>query len=288
MRSTDTHGSTLVLALTAVGLCLAQCGCVAVNVRLADFMQADRPPQSAVLPRGYSVQNVLIRRGDRDIGITHAHHPGSRVVIMYCGGDAFHRALHGGSALQALTLGGEADVILFDYPGYGETTGSPTPAALLETAYAVYDYALTLHTSAARKYVIYGFSLGGMLAAQIARDRPVHGLVLEATSPTVEQWARSQIPLWAKPFIKPRVEPVLAGVNSTRSLAAFGGKVLVLAGGADRQAPAKLSARIHRELRAAGVHARYEVLSARHGEIMRQPEFGRIMRSFLAELEARQ
>jgi len=286
MKSTDTHGSALVPALTAVGLCLAQCGCVAVNVRLADFMQADHPPQSAALPRGYSVQNVLIHRGDRQIGITHAHHPGSRVVIVYCGGDVFHRALHGGRVLQALTLGGEADVILFDYPGYGETSGSPTAAALLETAYAVYDYAITLHTSGSKKHVIYGFSLGGMLAAQIARDRRVQGLVLEATWPTVEQWARSQIPLWAKPFIRPRVEPVLAGVNSTRSLAAFGGKVLVLAGDADQQAPAKLSAYMYRELRAAGVHARYEVLSAQHGQIMSKPEFSRLMRSFLAELEA--
>lgn len=288
MKSMDRFGTPLVQLLTALGLCLAQAGCMTLDIRLADFMQADRKPRSVPLPHGYSVQDLVIHRGDRTIGLTHAHHPDTRAVIVYCGGDVFHRSIHGGDVLLALTSGTVADVFLFDYPGYGDTSGVPNAAAVLETARAVYDYAASLYTSANKKHVLYGFSLGGMVAAQVARDRAVHGLVLEATSPNVESWARTQTPLWARPLVKPRVEPTLASVDSTRALVAFPGEVLVLAGTADRQAPPVLSEQIHRALVRAGVRSHIEVIEgAGHGSIMRQPRFAAVMRNFLSTVEAR-
>jgi uncharacterized protein len=264
--------------------CLAQFGCATVDVRLADFMSPDRGSRSATLPRGYAVQDLVIHRGDRLIGLTHAHHPQSRSVIVFCGGDVFHRSMEGGDALEALAF--QADVILFDYPGYGETTGVPTPATVLDTALAVYDYASALATSAGKKRVLYGFSLGGLVAAQVARDRPAEGLVLEATAADVESWARSQIPWIARPFIAPRVEPGLAGIDSVRALARFRGDVLVLASPADRQAPARLSVSIERQLRAAGVSVQLvQFPHARHGDISQSARFTPVLRRFLEHLQ---
>ncbi len=266
--------------------CLVQCACATVDVRLADFMSPDRSPRSAVLPQGYAVQDLIIHRGDRLIGITHAHHPQSHSVIVLCGGDVFHRSLEGGAALEALALG--ADVVLFDYPGYGETTGAPTPGAILDTALAVYDYTSALATSAGKMRVLYGFSLGGLVAAQVARARPADGVVLEATAVNVEGWARSQIPWFARPLIVPRVEPGLAGIDSVRALARFSGSVLVLASPADRQAPASLSADIERGLRAAGVRVQLvQFPRARHGDINRSAQFAPVLRGFLDSLQER-
>src|SRR5689334_10219199 len=200
-------------------IALTPCGCVNVDVGLANLMSADRAPRSAVLARGYAVQDLVIHRGDRLIGITHAHHPDSQAVIVFCGGDSFHRSIEGGEALEALAR--NADVVLFDYPGYGESTGTPTAAVILENALAVYDYAVALETSAGKKRVVYGFSLGGMVAAQIAGRRAVDGVVLEATAPSAEAWARSQIPWYAKPLVKPRIEPGLATIDSVVSLRHF-------------------------------------------------------------------
>ena len=194
-----------------LGIALTPCGCVTVDVGLANLMSADRAPRSAVLAKGYAVQDLVIHRGDRLIGITHAHHPQSQAIIVFCGGDYFHRSIEGGEALEALAR--NADVVLFDYPGYGESTGTPTAAVILENALAVYDYAVALETAAGKKRVLYGFSLGGMVAAQIAGRRPVDGLILEATAPSAEAWARSQIPWYAKPLVQPRIEPGLASID---------------------------------------------------------------------------
>ncbi|MEJ1966615.1 MAG: alpha/beta fold hydrolase [Gammaproteobacteria bacterium] len=274
-------------AITLLGLALTQCGCVTVDVRLAGFMSPDRAPRTAALARGYAVQDLVIHRGDRLIGITHAHNVQSQAIIVFCGGDSFHRSIDGAEALEALAR--SADVVLFDYPGYGESTGALSPSVIVENALAVYDYAVALETSAGKKRVLYGFSLGGMVAAQIAQQRAPDGIVLEATAPSVEAWARSQIPWYAKSLVTPRIEPALASVDTLVSLRHFEGEVLVLAGRSDRQAPPPLSVRIDRELRRSGVRSQLlQFPRARHGSIPHAPEFGPALGAFLDRVKVPQ
>lgn len=264
--------------------CLVQCGCVSVDVRLGNFMSPDRRPRSATLPRGYAVQDLVIQRGERTIGITHAHHPDSRSVVIFCGGDTFHRSIDGGEALESLALG--ADVVLFDYPGYGDSTGAPTAAALLEVALAVYDYTDTLQTSAGKKRVLYGFSLGGLVAAHVARDRPADGLVLEATAPNAESWARSRIPWLMKPLVTPRIDPDLADIDAPSALARFRGQVLVLTSRADRHAPESLSTQIYKRLSQSGIRTQLVVFArAPHGAINHSRAFAPVFRQFLDGLQ---
>ncbi len=270
------------LALLAVlpGIALTPCGCVSVDVGLANLMSADRAPRTAALARGYAVQDLVIHRGDRLIGITHAHHAQSHAIIVFCGGDSFHRSIEGGEALE--TLARDADVVLFDYPGYGESTGAPTATVILENALAVYDYAVALETSAGKKRVLYGFSLGGMVAAQIAGRRTVDGLVLEATAPSAEAWARSQIPWYAKPLVTPHIEPALASIDALVALRHFGGDVLLLTSPSDRRVPAALSLHMYRQLHRMGVRAALvQFEGAAHGDIPHSPEYSSVLMAFL-------
>jgi pimeloyl-ACP methyl ester carboxylesterase len=270
-----------------LGIALTPCGCVNVDVGLTNLMSADRAPRTAVLARGYAVQDLVIHRGDRLIGITHAHHPQSQAVILFCGGDSFHRSIEGADALEALAR--NADVVLFDYPGYGESTGTPTATMILENALAVYDYASALETSAGKKRVLYGFSLGGMVAAQIAARRAVDGLVLEATAPSAEAWARSQIPWYAKPLVRPHIEPGLASIDSIISLRHFGGDVLLLTSPSDERVPAALSVRMYRELRRVGVRTELvQFAGASHGTIPHSPEYGPVLTAFLQRVKGPQ
>jgi pimeloyl-ACP methyl ester carboxylesterase len=270
-----------------LGIALTPCGCVSVDVGLANLMSADRAPRSAVLAKGYAVQDLVIHRGDRLIGITHAHHPLSQSVIIFCGGDSFHRSIEGAEALEALAR--NADVVLFDYPGYGDSTGAPTTAIILENALAVYDYAVALETSAGKKRVLYGFSLGGMVAAQIAGRRAADGLVLEATAPSAEAWARSQIPWYAKPLVRPHVEPGLASIDSVVALRHYSGDVLLLTSPSDHRVPAALSVRMYRELRRSGVHtALVQFDDTGHGGIRHSPEYSSVLAAFLDRVKGPQ
>jgi pimeloyl-ACP methyl ester carboxylesterase len=276
--------TSLLLLLAVVAACLMQAGCITADVRLANMMSRDRPPRSATLPRGYAVQDLVIHRGARAIGITHAHHPETRSVVIFCGGDTFHRSIEGGEALESLAL--DADVVLFDYPGYGDSSGAPTAAELLETALAVYDYVDTLQTSAGKKRVLYGFSLGGLVAAQVARERSADGLVLEATAANAHSWARSRIPWHLKLWVKARIDPELVDIDAPSALAKFHGQVLVLGGQADRRAPESLSREIFKRLVEYGVSTTLVVFAhASHGEINRSKAFAPVFREFLNRLQ---
>lgn len=268
-------------AVTLSGLCLMSGACVSLDVRTSTFLSPDRGPRSAVIARGYAVQDLVIHRGNQLIGITHAHHPQSHAVIVFFGGNDFHRSIEGGEALEVLAR--DADVLLFDYPGYGESTGDPTPAAILETALAILDYASSLETSKGKKRVLYGFSLGGMVAAQVARDRTIDALVLEATAANVESWARSRVPWYARPLVTLDVEPQLAAIDSFAALREFRGDVLILASKADAQVPASLSQHLHNQLHRVGVRSELVLFKkAAHGRIPHTPEFAPVFRQFVS------
>ncbi|HZF17211.1 MAG TPA: alpha/beta fold hydrolase [Steroidobacteraceae bacterium] len=270
------------LSATIVLLCLPG-GCMHVRLGASDMLAPDDPPVASSLPAGYVVEDALIRRAERVIGITRAHRPGNRVVVIFCGGDSFRRSREGGSVLAALAR--DADVVLFDYPGFGTSTGSPTPDALLDNARATADYVARLPHAAGQQRLLYGFSLGGMVAAELARERPFDAMILEATAPDVASWARTQIPWYAKPFVRVDLDPVLADIDSVRALQSFSGRILILAGGRDEQAPPALSRKLAQGLTALGRKAELrEFPDAKHGEIYKAPTYRTVIDPFLASL----
>ena len=262
---------------------LAASGCMHVRVRSQDLLRPDEPPAAAHLAAGYVVEDALIQRSDRVVGITRAHRPGNKVMVIFCGGDGFHRSIEGGPVLAALAR--EADVVLFDYPGFGTSTGTPSPDSILDNARAAAEYASHLSTPAGQNEVLYGFSLGGVVAAQLAGERPFDGVVLEATAPDVDSWARSQVPWFAKPLVRIDLDPALARIDSARALASFPGSILILAGEHDKRAPPALSRKLAQRLKAMGVKADLQdIPRAGHGDIYKSPLYRSAIDRFLAGL----
>jgi fermentation-respiration switch protein FrsA (DUF1100 family) len=68
-------------------------------------------------------------------------------------------------------------VLLFDYRGYGRSSGRPSEAGLTEDAQAAYDW-LQRQGVASRNLIVVGQSLGNAPAAQLSASRPVAALVL--------------------------------------------------------------------------------------------------------------
>lgn len=73
------------------------------------------------------------------------------------------------------------DVLIYDYPGYGESLGSSTETSVLESGVKVCKYALEKNY---KKIILYGFSLGGAVTIHIASNiisDKIIGLVLQST-----------------------------------------------------------------------------------------------------------
>jgi uncharacterized protein len=86
-----------------------------------------------------------------------------------------------------------ADVLLLDYRGYGESEGAPSESGLYRDADAAYDWLIARGVPAGG-IVVYGESLGGTVATDLAARRPVGALVLESTPSSIVGVARHHYP----------------------------------------------------------------------------------------------
>lgn len=98
---------------------------------------------------------------------------GTRTLVLGFGGNAWNGA-DVASLLHLLYP--QAEVVVFYYRGYRPSTGSPSAKALLADAPLAHDFAVEL-TKPERSIAV-GFSIGSAVAASLAGQRPLDGLIL--------------------------------------------------------------------------------------------------------------
>lgn len=98
------------------------------------------------------------------------------VVAHGNGGNISHR-IDFMRRLQRMRL----NVLMFDYRGYGRSEGSPDEEGVYSDGRAAFDYALQVPGVDPQKIILWGTSLGGAVAVDVALHRPAAGLILEST-----------------------------------------------------------------------------------------------------------
>lgn len=73
------------------------------------------------------------------------------------------------------------NTLIVDYPGYGESEGSPSEQGLYQTADAAWQYLVNDKKIKPENIIIFGRSLGGVAAADLASRVNAGGLILEST-----------------------------------------------------------------------------------------------------------
>ncbi len=109
----------------------------------------------------------------------------SDTTLFYFGGNA-------DNAVEALTLFGDLpfNVVTVNYPGYGNSQGSPSQKSIFQGAAKVFEHFRTAHT------IIIGRSLGTGVAAYIAANYPVDGIVLITPYHSITHLARLRYPIY--------------------------------------------------------------------------------------------
>lgn len=107
-----------------------------------------------------------------------------RPVALYFGGNAANRSYRT-LEVEALADAG-ADVLIFDYRGYGDNLGEPSEEGLARDARAVWRFATEAKKIDPRRIVLFGESLGGGVAVRLAEELcqkriPLGGLILRST-----------------------------------------------------------------------------------------------------------
>jgi fermentation-respiration switch protein FrsA (DUF1100 family) len=148
--------------------------------------------------------------------------------ILLCHGNAGNvgdRVLHGRLLCEA-----GFDVLLFDYRGYGGSSGRPTEEGTYRDARAAREALLSRPGVDPSLIVYLGESLGGAVALALALESPPRGLVLQSTFTGVRDVARAHYP-----FIPSSVIP--DAYPSLRRVADLGAPLLVVHGERDEIVP---------------------------------------------------
>jgi fermentation-respiration switch protein FrsA (DUF1100 family) len=104
---------------------------------------------------------------------------GGQWTVLFCHGNAGNNS-HRLDTLELLhDLG--LDCLIVDYRGYGESEGSPTEAGTLLDIKAGWQWLVDEQGKSPERIMLFGRSLGGSIAAIVARDVRPGAVVLEST-----------------------------------------------------------------------------------------------------------
>lgn len=145
------------------------------------------------LPRQFGVQDVWLRSADGET--IHAWwfpHPQSTGALLLCHGNANNLSCWSGRVLALQKSLGQS-VLIFDYPGYGKSSGKPSESGCYDAADAAYDWLIQDRKIPGKQIILYGESLGGGVATELAVRLPHRALVLVRTFTCVPDIVRKSV-----------------------------------------------------------------------------------------------
>jgi pimeloyl-ACP methyl ester carboxylesterase len=251
------------LKFAAVMLVVYALLCLYVYARQRSFIYYPTPAsrggvgEAVALPvAGAVLQLWVVRR------------PGS-AAALYFGGNAESVA---GSAEALARTAPDRTWVLVNYRGYAGSTGSPSEAALVADALAVFDWLQRDHPDIA----VIGRSLGSGVAVQLASRRPVSRLVLVTPFDSLVSVGQDALP-WL---------PVSWLVRDRFESVKFAGEVscptLVLIAGNDEVIGVSHARRLVAALPAGGTRS-IEVSGAGHNTIQLWPKYESVIGGFLEQ-----
>lgn len=142
---------------------------------------------------GLEFEDVFLRTKD-NIAVSAWYVPAQneRAVVLFCHGNAGNNS----HRLDSIRIFHDLNlsVFIFDYRGYGKSEGSPTEEGTYLDAEAALDYLITVKQIPPAKVLLFGRSLGGAVAAEVARRRTVGGLIIESGFTSVPELGGKYFP----------------------------------------------------------------------------------------------
>ena len=164
----------------------------ATQRRLMYFPDRDVPPPPSVGLK--DVRSVTIPVDDgTTLGGWFVAAPGAVFTVLVFNGNAGNRAYR--APLAAALRDRGFNVLLFDYRGFGDSTGAPTEAGLVADARAVRTYVLGTIGIDPQRLVYFGESLGAAVATSLAAASAPAALILRSPFTSMTDVGRHHYPI---------------------------------------------------------------------------------------------
>lgn len=141
---------------------------------------------------GLAYESVMLQSADAKIHGWFIPAENERGTLIFCHGNAgniSHR-------LDSIRLFNEMglSVFIFDYQGYGKSEGKPTEKGTYADAQAAWDYLVKERKTGPHDIIIFGRSLGGAIAAHLAKANTPRALIIESSFTSVAAVGKRMYP----------------------------------------------------------------------------------------------
>lgn len=199
--------------------------------------------------------------------------PGAGKVLLFFHGNAGNISQRRDSIeiFHRLGLG----VFILDYRGYGQSQGSPDEQGLYRDARAAWGYLTQERGIERRDIIVFGRSLGGAVATQLAAEVQPEALIVESVFSSARDMAKRIFPLLSRLMV------MRYRFDVARQMRQVKGRILVAHSPEDEIIPFELGEKVYQ---AAGSRGRFLTLRGDHnsGFLLSQPEYENALRAFIS------
>ncbi|MCL2709986.1 MAG: alpha/beta hydrolase [Planctomycetaceae bacterium] len=128
--------------------------------------------------------------------------PVGTILYIHGNGDNVSQMLDWADKLRSVY---QCNVLIFDYAGYGKSEGKPTAPGVLDDGLAALTYLNQQENIPTDQVIVWGMSLGGSVAVDLASKHEVKALIVESSFSSLADMSRAVIPflpaeilLWEK------------------------------------------------------------------------------------------
>lgn len=177
-------------------------------------------------------------------------------LVVHCGGNSSDR--YGFGAFFGLKVLPYADLVIFDYPGFGDSPGVPSAQSFEAMVAHLAGELNARSVQYDRPIILWGYSLGGFVCSELLQSiTRVDAIIIESSASSAKSASRHLVPRILRPFLKVHLSPTLADYDNVEALKNFKGQIVVLAGAEDGILPATLSRELVAGLEELGVAVTY-------------------------------
>ena len=153
-----------------------------------------------------------------------------------------------------------ANVLVADYPGFGQSKGTASELGMYATADALWNHAMGRPDVDPSRIIASGWSLGGAAAIDLASRKPVAGLIAASSFTSLPDMGHKQFPIYPTSWL------LRYKMDNLQKIGSIQCPTLFIHGLADPLVPAEMSRRLYA---ASGASTRtlLEIPDAQHNDL---------------------
>lgn len=158
---------------------------------------------------GVFVEDCYFKTGD---GLMlhgwYARHADSQpgMALLWFHGNAGNLSYRFDMMMKLMTL--PVSIFIIDYRGYGKSVGSPSESGLYMDARAAWDYLTRERGLPAERVVVFGKSLGGVAAVDLASRVEAAGLIVQSSFTSAKDMASRALPFIPAGLLKTKMDSI--------------------------------------------------------------------------------